>query len=691
MSETSVSLGSPHPRVAPTLPINVPVLPSQAPSVCFFVKLVPRQRDTKNIVKAISKTRVSQDSPHSRAAPMLPMPIAVPARASQAPSMPPSVNAIPRRRDTKNVVSEFDESSTSRLSPTLEAAAAPPKSLPLGSQLPLRPLLLLEEDGTVSKAEERQPVITAVSKIITSVIRHSHAPAPFKRKYIVPGGNTAELARSPQASQLTRQPTVRDKMPRASYPNAVSASHILSFPQSSFKADISKQHITNIGTENKRRVYSPGARTAPTLSKSMPARIIQACSVSLPSTKEPAIRVKTPALLDKVVNDLDGAKPVPPSQACPVSFTYLPNSKYSVTLKTASALHRRDIVSRVAMTSDKYSHDSRKTIAHPHVAEGCSVGRSEVPPLQACPASFTCLPNSKYSATLKTASALHRRDIVSRVAMMSDKYSHDSHETIACPHVAEGCSVGRSKVPSEPGLCDPEPQAQPLNLTRPSDMLWDSEAVSKRTDTGCLSSPQARLEAAIRQPPGPQLIDTVAALMHAHLARRAASEEFCLCLPKHLADGYSAERSAPTELHLRIPRTPPDKSVAGEGQFCPRVPEVLPDESVAGEREFHPPIPKYLPDGFLGTDTRCSDNIVSKTIRTSMFYLPLPKTALSQASIPRPGFNGHKPVLFIEREGWLEVSAVNKINRRSIVECSPVTPETVSGQSQAVELREWSE
>jgi hypothetical protein len=97
-AEMSVSLDSPHPRVAPMLPITVPVHPSQAPSVRSFEKLVPRQWDTKNVVKAISKmseTRVSQDSPRPRAAPTLPMPIAVPARSVQAPSVPPSANAIP--------------------------------------------------------------------------------------------------------------------------------------------------------------------------------------------------------------------------------------------------------------------------------------------------------------------------------------------------------------------------------------------------------------------------------------------------------------------------------------------------------------------------------------------------------------------------------------------------------------------
>jgi hypothetical protein len=116
----------------------------------------------------------------------------------------------------------------------------------------------------------------------------------------------------------------------------------------------------------------------------------------------------------------------------------------------------------------------------------------------------------------------------------------------------------------------------------------------------------------------------------------------------------------------------------GEGVFCPRV-------------------AKYLPDGFLGMDEQCSRNIVNKTIRTSSNYLPSSKAALSlpetppatlsQALIPRPGFNGHKPTSFLEGERWLKVSVVNKINIMTINAYSPVRSGAVSGQCPTDESR----
>jgi hypothetical protein len=251
-----------------------------------------------------------------------------------------------------------------------------------------------------------------------------------------------------------------------------------------------------------------------------------------------------------------------------------------------------------------------------------------------------------------------------------------------------------------------------VDSAHPPDTLQESEVVSKRPDTGCLNSPQAGLKAAIRQPPESRLIDTVAALTRARLARRAASEEFCLRLPRHPPDGHLAGSE---RLCLRVPEVPSNEPVAGEREFRPRVQEVPPEESILEKREFRPQIPKdlpnesvagegvfrprvakYLPDGFLGTDKQCSRNIVNKTTGTSTSYSPLAKAALSlpetppaflsQVLVPHPEFNGHKPILLIEGERWLKTSVVNKINRKSIVEHLLIVPETVAGQSQAVKL-----
>jgi hypothetical protein len=65
-----------------------------------------------------------------------------------------------------------------------------------------------------------------------------------------------------------------------------------------------------------------------------------------------------------------------------------------------------------------------------------------------------------------------------------------------------------------------------------------------------------------------------------------------------------------------------------------------------------------------------------------------PPAFLSQALILRPGFNGHKPVLFIKGEGWLKISVINKIHEKNIVELLPTAPATVARQSQTVGPRE---
>jgi hypothetical protein len=181
-----------------------------------------------------------------------------------------------------------------------------------------------------------------------------------------------------------------------------------------------------------------------------------------------------------------------------------------------------------------------------------------------------------------------------------------------------------------PGLPDPEPRALPFNFIRLPDTLREAETISKRPDTGCLNSPQAGLEAAIRQPPKPWLIDTVAALTHACLAGHAAVEELSPRLPGHLPDGHLSGQSGIEELRLQVPEIPPGKSVVGEGEFRLRVPKLLPDKSVAAEE-------------------RHSYCVVSKTIRTSTNYSPTPEAALSlpellpafllQAPIPHPRFS----------------------------------------------------
>ena len=155
-----------------------------------------------------------------------------------------------------------------------------------------------------------------------------------------------------------------------------------------------------------------------------------------------------------------------------------------------------------------------------------------------------------------------------------------------------------------------------VNPIRLSDTLLEEDVVNECPTMGCLTLSQARLKAAIKRLPKPWLLDNIAALMCAHLATHSACDEF----------GPQASRY------------PPDKS--------------------------------------LGMDKRRPSDVVSKTTWMSIHYSPASKTALSlpktlpailsQALIPHPGFNGHKPTLFIEGEGRLKESVISKKCRVSV-------------------------
>jgi hypothetical protein len=238
----------------------------------------------------------------------------------------------------------------------------------------------------------------------------------------------------------------------------------------------------------------------------------------------------------------------------------------------------------------------------------------------------------------------NKRDTAGNVSSCSD--SPDAPQCIPYPFVL-------------PMLPDPEPKASPW--AQPSDSICPPdtslEKDSKCPAVGYPNSTQAGLKTAAKQSPEPQLIDSLAALIRARLAGRSASEEF----------------------RLQVPKVPSDELVLGEGELCPQVPKGPPDRtSKAEERHCY--------------------NVVNKTTGTSTSYSPLAEAALSlpetppaflsQVLLPRPGFNGHKPILLIEGERRLKTSVVNKINGKSIVEHLLIVPETVAGQSQAVKLRE---
>jgi hypothetical protein len=101
------------------------------------------------------------------------------------------------------------------------------------------------------------------------------------------------------------------------------------------------------------------------------------------------------------------------------------------------------------------------------------------------------------------------------------------------------------------------------------------------------------------------------------------------------------------------------------------------DLACPSANKFSPRASKGLPDKFVVAQGQHVYDVVNKTIRTSTDYSPTPEAALSlpestpaflsQAPIPHPRFNGHKPVSFFEGEGWLKESVVDRKHKASVL------------------------
>jgi hypothetical protein len=504
--------------------------------------------------------------------------------------------------------------------------------------LPSGLLLLLEEDEAVSEAEERQLVSTAVNNIATSAAGHlltsraAHMLSESKPASVtwpvlsVPGGDVPKPACSSQAIVLNCHglkpsiPVVRDKAPTETaceqsntpYPNTTPHCRISRLWSLSLKADISKRQVAvNVIVEVEKRVSLPGAQTAPAPSKPSPVHPSQAQSISSLLREGPKQHAKDVVMEKTRVNSPAHRESTPRLSECSdeqPQLTRALSNKYPPLREVKAMPHARHhpcrVVSGVDMTSDKCSHFFHEAVrrqSRPHYTEGRSFERSEV-----CQ-EFT---SQARGAVLLETAVNTKRDTTEDVS------SHDNSSDAQR-------DIPYSLVVALPPNLEPITRlwAQLFDSAHLPDTLQESEVVSKCPDMGCLNSPQAGLEAAIRQPPESRLrlIDTVAALTHARLARRAVSEEF----------------------RLRVPKMLPDKSVAGEGELHPRIPKIPPGKHVARDGEGHPRVTEYPPNGFPGMDKRLSSNIVNKTTRTSTDYSPtrlsLPETPpafLSQVLIP---------------------------------------------------------
>jgi hypothetical protein len=314
------------------------------------------------------------------------------------------------------------------------------------------------------------------------------------------------------------------------------------------------RHRRRVAAEDRRKVSSPDDWTDPAPSRPSPACSAQAHTASLLLRQEPEQHVKDVVKEKTSAGPPASQEPITRQSECSDEHPQPAlTNEYSPLLEAKVVPHEGShscyIVSKIDTTSNKYSHIIRGTVSQqsrPHDAEGGSLERPEVPSEFILWTPEATTPETAIGAKQDAAGNVSSCDI------RPDVPQHAPYPFVV------------------PVLPDPEPRALLFNPFHPLDMLREVEAVSKRPDMGCLNSPQARLEAAIRQPPEPQLIDMVAALMRARLARRAVSEEFHPRFPRHLPNRYSAEQSAPVELHPRVPGNPPDKPVAvGERELCP--------------------------------------------------------------------------------------------------------------------------
>jgi hypothetical protein len=515
----------------------------------------------------------------------------------------------------------------SQYSPVLETAPTLSSPLlPVISLLPSWPSLSFVEDETVSETEERQPVNTDVSKVNASIARcspmFSAASALPKSKPdpLVPNGNATRHAHSQQATPSAPpgieaiRPAVRDK--RQPYPNAASSRCISSFPLSSLKTDIAEQHISvSVAAEDRRKVSSPGARTAPTPSRPSPAHSTQAHSFSSLLGKDPKRHVKDvvkeetreepPASREFVPRQLERSDEhsEPPQLARALSNEH--PSPFEVGAMPHKRCHPYKAVSGLDMTSSRYLHVFNEAASQQPLynrTEECPFEHSEV--LHEL--------NSRAQGAAPPATTVDARpDTAGNVSSQADG-------SLILQHIPYSLGV--------PMLLDPELRAMlwvcPAKSVRLPDMLYEVDALSKCPAAGHKSSPQAGLETGVKQSPKPQLINSIVALRRARLAACTACKEF----------------------GSRLPKYPPDKLPRMDSQYSSNI-----VNKTLGMSTFYLPLPKTA---------LSPPKTLPATLSRALILRP---EFNGYNQIPCPGFKGHKPTLFVEGEGRPNGSVVNKI------------------------------
>ena len=444
------------------------------------------------IISKMNKTSISKDSPCPKAAPTLPT--NMPACSSQAPSLFHSRKVVPQWQDTKDVANKLKELSVSWLSPMFKTAPALSNAMPPVLLLPLGPSLSLEEGETVPKREERQLVSAAVSKTNTSVTRCSPVfyavpmlPKPKSTSIKqpgtpVPGGSTPRPTRLPLATDPLTQHVVKPIRP------------------------VVRDKISMETVREQSWVPYPNAASHSCIS-SFPSFSLKTdvskwlVPVNTVHKKQRRVTSHSPGL-QTVPVPLD-TPPTRPMWAIPCIPPVWVEPRRWI----------ESIVNKIDLISDEYSLVAYEaTLRQP-----C--------PIRTMEGSKECSQGpSMLHVTAPTDGSAEKEVFSGHANSSTDAHGLPSLLTAPMPNL-------------EPIVTS---WAQQLNSIHSSDTLFEEDIMSECSAMGYLSLSQARLKAAIKQPPEPWLIDNIAALTCAHLAAPSTSDEFTPWLSRHSPDRLSA-------------------------------------------------------------------------------------------------------------------------------------------------------
>jgi hypothetical protein len=626
------------------------------------------------------------------------------------------------------------------------------KSLPPALTRSLRSSPVLEGDKYVPKREERRLVSTAISKNITGVVRrtpHSQvAPALPKATPAIPSSAqpSANKVRNPSmvhcSSMLKTAPTLSSPLP-CIRPRPSGSSPLPKGDKTKFKTEerwLVDTAISKITTSIFKHL--PSLQAVPALAKAKCVGVTQAARSILCGNKS------EPAGFKQVIASVpQGTRPMAAvSSGNRPEFAHSPQA-LTLTCRGVKTFEPADVKGEHTETAQEQSHAHRPGVAFSqcclcpsstskeadtakrHVSisvvskntsskgqhsPGAKTALMLSKPLPArlmravsCPTPTRIGPRQQVNNVVKKESRTDlpaSRNAVNRQSPLP-KAGERSRE---CSKPTPGL-VGRAQESESPGKVPVEgitsdifsscsnspnvPQNASLPVVVPL-LPQTSEPVAPswaqlfhplhlldapcKVYTSNTQRPQIGLETAILQPPEPRLLDTVAVLVQARLATCSVCDEFVPQAPKGPPDksGVVEERHAYDVINgFNI--------TAARGSPSPEAVRSLPESLPAALSQVSIPCP-----GFNGHkpvfgkgEKQMAIAIINKADSMSMgLHSPLVKAVLSllcptsavpsQALAPCPGFNGHKPYSSPD-EGNQRLAPVNKLNNGDIATCLP--------------------